>query len=195
MQAQWVTVQFVNGPRKVGSRYGSIKVDDGSYISVPVEQLTQFRKGGRYCIEIEQNGNYLNFVRFANQPPGQAAQRPAGGYPQAQRMQPRPQQQPQQQPQVLRGPRVRLPVPEPVLPTEDQRMMFITGVVGRAMGSGKFASFEIKGLTESALKAWNQVLLGQPVEEATLDQTFDDPVPDPAMYGQVNPLEEDEIQY
>ena len=38
---------------------------------------------------------------------------------------------------------------------KDERMIFITGVVGRAMGSGQFASTDIKILTLGADDAWN----------------------------------------
>lgn len=35
--------------------------------------------------------------------------------------------------------------------------IFITGIVGRAMGSGKFGLTDIKGLTLAALEAWIEV--------------------------------------
>lgn len=35
--------------------------------------------------------------------------------------------------------------------------IFVTGIVGRAMGSGKFAATDIKGLTLAALEAWYEV--------------------------------------
>ena len=36
----------------------------------------------------------------------------------------------------------------------DSRMIFITGIVGRAMGSGQFGAAEIKLLTLAASEAW-----------------------------------------
>lgn len=40
-----------------------------------------------------------------------------------------------------------------------QRMdIFVTGVVGRAMGSGQFSQMDIKGLTRNAVEAFNENL-------------------------------------
>lgn len=36
--------------------------------------------------------------------------------------------------------------------------MFVTGVVGRAMGSGQFSQMDIKGLTRNAVEAFNENL-------------------------------------
>jgi len=47
------------------------------------------------------------------------------------------------------------------VPTKNgtQRLdIFVTGVVGRAMGSGQFSQIDIKGLTKNAVEAFNENL-------------------------------------
>jgi hypothetical protein len=58
---------------------------------------------------------------------------------------------------------VRLAAPPPGAPAQAagnddvQRMIFVTGVVGRAMGSGKFGASEIKELTLEANEAFREL--------------------------------------
>lgn len=49
---------------------------------------------------------------------------------------------------------------------DNSRMIFITGVVGRAMGSGKFAPIEIKDLALEAADAWDRLSSLDRLEEA-----------------------------
>lgn len=44
--------------------------------------------------------------------------------------------------------------PAPPRAANDSRLIFITGIVGRAMGSGSFTSQDIKLLTLAAAEAW-----------------------------------------
>lgn len=44
---------------------------------------------------------------------------------------------------------------------DDQRAMFVTGVVTRAMGSGKFDPSHCSDLTREAIKAWDLYVLGK----------------------------------
>lgn len=62
MPTETVTVQYVNPPKEAGKSYGSIKTQDGKFISVHKDKLNLFQKGGSYVVEYEttQQG-YHNF--------------------------------------------------------------------------------------------------------------------------------------
>jgi len=191
-QAQWVTAQYVNAPSR-NPKFGSIKTPEMGYISVPAERLGEFRKGGRYCVEIDTTPKgFHNFVRFAGQQPSGGGQtgRPYPQRPQTQRAP----QQPQPQ-------RRQAPPTQPTLPLASDpqaRTIFITGVVGRAMGGGTFTSLDILPLTMAAAQAWDQVILGIQPPQFTADEAFDDDLPPVEMYDpQQNntSLQEDEIPY
>ena len=82
MTTETVTVAFVNAP-KDGKAYGSIKTQDGKFISVHGDKLGQFQKGGSYVVEYETTEKgYHNFKRLvSNGNTPQAA--PAGAPPRA----------------------------------------------------------------------------------------------------------------
>lgn len=79
-------------------------------------------------------------------------------YQQAQQYQPAP-QMPQQAPYQPPQPQYQPPSPIAALdPREDHSMMmYVTGVVGRAMGSGSFPANEIILLTAEAIKSWHSI--------------------------------------
>lgn len=66
----------------------------------------------------------------------------------------------QNHPQIASAP---MGASAPDIRTETAAMIFVTGVVGRAMGSGKFEASEIVSLTAIALDAWHSI----PKEEYT----------------------------
>lgn len=57
------------------------------------------------------------------------------------------------------------------------REIFITGVVGRSMGSGKFAIAEMTALTAAAMAAWSIVQAGPRAASAPPDAGLNDEVP------------------
>ncbi len=82
MTTETITVAYVNAP-KDGKAYGSIKTQDGKFISVHGDKLGQFQKGGSYVVEYETTEKgYHNFKRLvSNGNTPQAA--PAGAPPRA----------------------------------------------------------------------------------------------------------------
>lgn len=123
-----VTVQFVNQP-KPGRKFGSIKVENGDYISVSPEKLAYFQKGAQVDISyvITEQG-YLNLKEIHSAPPSNGAPTRMGS---------------------SRG----AGAPDIV--------MFVTGVVGRAMQSGKFDASDIRRLTEYAHEAFSYTVEGK----------------------------------
>ena len=66
MTTETVTVAFVNAP-KDGKPYGSIKTQDGKFISVHGDKLNLFQKGGSYVVEYETTEKgYHNFKRLGS---------------------------------------------------------------------------------------------------------------------------------
>lgn len=62
--------------------------------------------------------------------------------------------------------------------TDKDRDIFVTGVVGRAMGSGKFAISDIPALAVAAMAAWQLVQTGGTATvHARGPETLDDNVP------------------
>ena len=139
-QAATIQVQYVNQPREAHWKSGSIKDSNGQYWNVPKEQLGMFQQGETCEILWEQTGKYPSIVGkggqlFPKQPtqpqPGSAVPRNVN-WP---------------------GPQNRPPLTyEKKQDTPEE--IFITGVVGRAMGSGSFVIEQIPQLTRMAAYAW-----------------------------------------
>jgi hypothetical protein len=154
-------IKYLNPPRE-GGKYGSLKSTNGITIMVPPDLLQLFALGTTVEISTKQQtwgagtqderlvtiatsgplqgntGSVQNMgpslgYQAANQ--GAANQRPNTGF----------------QPRVVQG--------GGTPPQADQaRHIFITGVVGRAMGSGKFTASEIPVLTQAAGEAYDRLL-------------------------------------
>ena len=77
-----VKVDFVNGPKQAGGKYGSLKCGD-KYISIPIAEQSKFAKGQTYNIEVEtkeSNGKtFYNWKRTIQQSTP-STERPASGY-------------------------------------------------------------------------------------------------------------------
>lgn len=164
-----VAIKFVNFPR-VGSsgKYGSIVGQDGTKIMVPVDMLPMFRQGTVVDIATKEQiwGDPNNPVIVATSGPGGGG--PTGavqgrgnlsGYQGATQQSgyQRASTGGQQgfQPRVVQGGSGG-PVGMPAGP-DQSRQIFITGVVGRAMGSGKFSASEVLVLTEAAAEAYDRL--------------------------------------
>ena len=158
--AAQIVVQYVNQPRG-NAISGNVKDTAGKQWGVPQPHLWRFQPGGTYDIlywqKAGREGRVFNNVVAVN---GEELGDGAGGrqapqampaqQAQAQQAQaPLPQQQPIQRPLASQAP------PPPAVSSHDREMyMFITGIVGRSMGSGKFEHNEIKLLTLAASDAW-----------------------------------------
>lgn len=125
-----ITVKFVN-PAKDGFKFASLKLADDTFISVRPEDLGLFSKGGTYAVDIELSDK---MDKYGN--PYRMVKKLAGGTAPAQRG----------------------PTPQPMSQTMPQgnqaEEIFVTGIVGRAMGSGQFQIEDIVSLTQAATQAW-----------------------------------------
>lgn len=128
-----VTPQYVNAPKQ-GKKYGSIKMQDGSRFPVPGHLIHNFAKGMATTIEYEQQNWGDGMVDVVTNVVGGDA--------------PAPQQAGQAAQQAFAP-------PAQMAPQSDQAEdIFVTGVVGRAMGSGAFTATDVSLLTKAAIEAW-----------------------------------------
>lgn len=179
----WVTPQYVNGPKQPGGNFGSIKTADYGYISVPVDQLHHFQPRKRVCINIEERGEYKNFKGFTGHqgatPPAQNAGAVWDG-----------RQLPQRAPRP--APRRAPPPRQQELPFDiDAMRIFVTGVTGRAIGSGHFQAQDIDELVKEAKAAYLKHMTNADSPAPMGD--LNEPLPDPDSYGAAPP--DDEIPY
>ena len=136
-----VEVAFVNQPKQPGWS-GSIKTTDGQFFGVKEADLVRFQKGKRYDIEYVEKAKgdkiYRDFVAMA------ASTTPL--------------------PNIDRdyaNRDVGKPNGSHYAPTDAKdKFIFVTGVVGRAMGSGKFEPADILQLTQLACASYEEVFNG-----------------------------------
>jgi hypothetical protein len=172
-----ISVRYVNSP-KPGGKYGNLKTVSGEVIMCPPDLLDQFQAGQTYDVAIKQQTwgqgtDQERLVTIVASGPTGAVQGQGGqaGY-----------QPPAQgsasyrgntgfQPRVVQGGSGG-PVGMPS-GADQARQIFVTGCVGRALGSGKFAASEIAVLTSEANRAFD--LIGKP---KPVQNTFpSDPLP------------------
>lgn len=134
-----VKVKYVNHPKKEGGKYGNIKVDGDELIWVPVDQLRLFQQGQSYEIEIKRQKWGENWVDILDKIIYGGGGREANG---------------DHRPQQERAQAAPVQARNQWQTGEAQRDIFITGVVGRAMGSGKFGPDDLKAWTKAAVDAW-----------------------------------------
>jgi len=193
-----VNVKYVNFP-KPGGKYGSIKLADGQMIMVPPDLLGQFRAGMVCEISTKQQtwGTGTPEARLVTiattgpmQPQNQAAQSYGGQVGYQGQPGPNPSYRPNTgfQPRVVQGTGQGGPVGGP-RPADQDRFIFVTGVVGRAMGSGKFTASEIMVLTVEANAAFERLKNPPRPAPAPLPQTPYEPL-QRADTGPVGPPEE-----
>lgn len=172
-----VSIQNVTFPQP-GRKYGKLQLTDGQTIWVPPELLGMFRGGMVAEIATKQQtwgqGADARTVMIATTGPmqpgmGQNTGQVSGAYPQ-----PYPAAQPQQgyqrpttgfQPRVYEGGGQRGGAPRS---DADAKMIFVTGVVGRAMGSGKFSASEIAVLAQEACRVFDLMTRPSPPPQAAL---------------------------
>ena len=174
----FVTIKFVNlpGPQSSG-KYGSIVTTDGTKIMVPADMLGMFRSGMSCEIATKEQTWGSTPVVVATSGPGGIAQ----GHQPQQRQQGGQQYAGAQQPNTGFQPKVYqggggVTGPSQNPSTDQGRHIFVTGCVGRAMGSGKFAASELPVLTQAACEAYDKVLTAPPKPAA--DPELNDSVQD-----------------
>jgi hypothetical protein len=167
-----ITVKYVNHPQKPDAKYGNIKTTDDQTIMVPVANLGQFQRGMSCELATEQrtwgSGAEARPVTIAvglpggRQAPAQGVQGYTGnqtnpGYQQGQAASPGP--APGQGNIVqLAPPPAQAASPGHGRGNPEARSIFATGVVGRAMGSGKFEASSMDMLLKEALRVYDLYL-------------------------------------
>jgi hypothetical protein len=162
---------YVNQPKQ-GQRYGSVKFDNGMYVGVAPQDLGRFQRGQDYTLEVSQRQGrdgrtFYDLVHIVS-----------GG------QQPLPVQQTAQQTYQQTAQRQSPPRSSGgVSGVSNDMLIFVTGVVGRSMGSGKFGLSDIASLTAAAKDAFETELMGKPtarpVSAAGITRRFDSDVPLP----------------
>jgi hypothetical protein len=175
-QKAWVSPQFINQP-KPGKKKGSIKDNVLGYVWMDPDALNHFKRGQRIYIEYSDDGNFKNLVGFPNPAPHQVA--------------PQPQQMAPAVPRQAPPPRPMQPnFPAPATDVDPTAMnIFVTGIVGRALGSGHFQAQDISQLTLEAKRAFMKHLSGKPTSDP--EGEFDDPLPTPDSYGVRQAMDDD----
>jgi hypothetical protein len=144
-----MTLAYVNDPRNPAGKYGNVKSTAGETVMVPIAMLPLFRGREGQAVDVPTKiatwgqGTDAKQVTIATGGPGTSN---VVGWQGTQRA-PAPQQQAPQQP---------APAYRPPAADKDARQIYITGVVGRAMGSGKFTASEILVLTKEAGDAYDK---------------------------------------
>lgn len=134
-----INIKYVN-PAKEGKKYGSIKSVEGETYWVPGGMVSSFQPGTTVDVptKVEKWGaNVVNVV--AGHADATAKSQTSWSKPDPVRPQ-------------APAPAAPVGVPTPI--NSKDALIFVTGVVGRAMGSGQFKSGDISDLTHEALKGW-----------------------------------------
>ena len=143
------TISFVNHPTKPDAKYGNLKTSDNQRIMVPIANLGQYERGRTYDIPTQTKtwtpGEPPVIVA---QPYQEAPADPPDLFP------------PSDTVGRTSPPPAPAATPAPFRGNPEARGIFLTGVVGRAMGSGKFAASEIEVLLDAAMAAYDRKLGG-----------------------------------
>ncbi len=142
-----VTPKYVNAAN-AGKKYGSIKDEQDNKYVVPANMVNQFQVGVPVDIQFENQtwgGEPVSvIISVGAQTSQQSAQVTLP--PQ---IQPVPHNPPAQQ-----VPHTPTQQSAPTLEDPTSENIFVTGIVGRAMGSGQFGSTDISLLAKAAVQAW-----------------------------------------
>ena len=121
---------------KIGDKFFSANLDYGK----PVVDLRKFQEGDEVEFDVTKNGDYENIIEIKKM--GDVDTSFDHGANKS---------EPQQ-----------TYTPEPVrtaIPNDANRNIFVTGVVGRAMGSGNFQIQDIDALTSMAMATYNKYFI------------------------------------
>lgn len=136
-----ITLKYVNQPKNPTGKMGSVVDGAGVRYMVPVENLGRFATGGTYDVAVSQEvwkpgEPALMVIRGV---PAQAGAAPAPAAPAT----------PTHASGHVNGAKIG---------ESAARQIFVTGIVGRAMGSGKFALSDLEALTSAAIAAYDKHL-------------------------------------
>jgi hypothetical protein len=181
-----INIKFVNLPR-VGStgKYGSIVGQDGTRVMVPVDLLGQFRAGMTVDVPTKaqtwgQGTDREAQVIIATSGPGGGSTGAVQGQGYSPSIHGTPDRNTGQRantgfrPTVYQGGAGQQPAA-----VDQGRQIFVTGTVGRAMGSGKFAASELPVLTQAACEAYDKVLNAPPRTAGSMGQN--EPIEPPSL--------------
>lgn len=124
---QVITARFVNQPKNPTGKFGNIKDADKNTYFMPKGMLAMVQPGVPFTADIEEQNWQNGPVQVITKILAQSS--------------------PQAQARASNG----------VAPNDTERQIFVTGVVGRAMGSGQFGVTDIKALTLAANAAWQDL--------------------------------------
>lgn len=141
-----ISIKYVN-PAKPGKKFGSLKSVEGDTYWVPAGMVSDFTAGTTVDIPTETQKWGANMVNVVSGAASGAPQQEQSGWGRAA---PPKFAAPPPRPQAAAPAPAAVPTP---IGAKDA-LIFVTGVVGRAMGSGQFKSGDISDLTHEALKAW-----------------------------------------
>lgn len=138
-----VTLKYVNQPKNPTGKMGSVVDGAGVRYMVPVENLGKFAVGGTYEVAVAQEvwkpgEPALMVIRGV---PAQAGAAPS--------YTPAPAASPTHASGHVNGAKIG---------ESAARQIFVTGIVGRAMGSGKFTPSDLEALTSAAITAYDKHL-------------------------------------
>lgn len=136
-----INIKYVN-PAKDGKKFGSIAGTDGTRYMVPAGMVSAFQPNTTVDVptKVEQWGaTSVTIVA------GHASAAPVNSAP--------PQQSYSPPPPSTAAPQAHSYASHAAGVDKDA-FIFVTGLVGRAMGSGTFKSGDMSDLTHEALKAW-----------------------------------------
>jgi hypothetical protein len=129
-------IKYVNAPKREGGKFGNIKMETGETFFVTAGNLNRFKVG----MEIEPpskaekwGDNVVQVIPAHYDPAANTNAAPASTPP-------APGHNSRQSGSV-----------------DKDAMIFVTGIVGRAMGSGKFDTQDIPLLSKAAVAAWNEI--------------------------------------
>ena len=121
---QVITARFVNQPKNPQGKFGNVKDADKNTYFMPKGMLSMVQPGVPFTADIEEQNWQNGPVQVITKILAQSS--------------------PQAQARAANG----------SAPNDTERQIFITGVVGRAMGSGQFGLVDVKALTLAADDAW-----------------------------------------
>ena len=127
-----INVKWVNAAKE-GKKFGSLVDVDGTKYMCPASMVSQFRPGTTVDVPTQQAKWGVDIVNVI------------AGHAQA------------SAPSTAAWSKPQVPaVAPPATGNMDRKdaLIFVTGVVGRAMGSGQFKPSDIETLTHEATKAW-----------------------------------------
>ena len=125
-----IAIQYVN-PAKTGKKFGNVKTPDGAVYWVAKEMEGRMSAGGTYDVEVEDQTWGANAVKVVKSVKGATAALNHGTG------------------QAQQSASTYAPKPN------NDRGIFVTGVVGRAMGSGNFGPGDVDALTKAAKSAFD----------------------------------------